>query len=151
MSGKTFTIFGDNQIEVLVSSASNGGAYFHFTNTAPPGGGPPPHVHTLEDEFIIPIEGEFEVFDGKQWAPIPKQGIFAPRNQVHTWRNCGSTEGKISCVATGSSFEAFFNKLPVLDLPRDMEKFIAIAAEHGISLALPTPQVQEEEAELVGA
>lgn len=104
----------------------------------PPGGGPPPHVHTNEDELFIVFEGEFEMFDGTGWSKVTRgEQNFTRRGQVHTFRNCGSTDGSLLCVATPGNLDRFFEQIAPLSVPQDMGRIIEISAAHGISYVLP--------------
>jgi quercetin dioxygenase-like cupin family protein len=134
---KSFVIFGGDVVDIVVSSATTGGQYSVITEIVQPQVGPPPHVHTLEDEFLMPLYGEFETFDGTSWKPMPKEGIHCPRNTLHTFRNPTDQPAKIFVVTTGSSFDVFIEKLAPLQLPRDLQQLIDISAEHGITYQFP--------------
>lgn len=150
---KQFALGATTQfVDMLVSSATSKGAFSVFVSHVDPGDGPPPHQHIGEDEFFLPLEGEFEVFDGAAWHPIDTAGVWAPRDKVHTWRNSGSTRGKLLGVATGASFDVFLEKFSRLRIPEQMDEVISMSAEHGISYVLP-PQAKAEsqQAELAAA
>lgn len=134
---KSYVIFGGDIVDVIVSSATTNGLYSILTEIVQPQIGPPPHIHTLEDEFLMPLDGNFEVFDGTSWSPMPKEGMHCPRNTLHTWRNPGTEPAKILVMATGSSFDVFLERLVPLELPRDLQRMIEISAEHGITYVLP--------------
>ncbi|GAA3761608.1 cupin domain-containing protein [Terriglobus aquaticus] len=137
---KSFVILADERIDVVVSSATTGGKYSILTEVAPPQAGPPPHIHTMEDEFLMPLSGSFEIFDGTEWSPMPAQGYHTPRGTLHTWRNSGQEPAKLLIMATGDSFDVFIEKLVGLNIPRDLQRLVEISAEHGISYVLsPAP------------
>jgi hypothetical protein len=134
---KQFTVGGTQVVDILLSSTTSKGALSVFVNNCPAGDGPPPHIHTMEDEFFLPLDGEFELFNGASWSPIPPTGVWAPRNHVHTWRNSGSTYGRLLGLATGDNFDVFLEKFGAMKLPEQMGEMIAMSASHGISYVLP--------------
>lgn len=54
---KALTMLGTSKIEALVSAAESGGAVSVIAESCGPRGGPPPHIHTREDEFLMPLQG----------------------------------------------------------------------------------------------
>ena len=67
------------------------------------GGGPPPHSHSREDETFTVLEGDFEILAHGHWQKLPVGEIcFAPRGSIHTFRNVGSTTGKIAVFMSRS-------------------------------------------------
>lgn len=136
---KQFALGATTQfIDMLVTSATSNGALSIFISHVDPGDGPPPHRHAGEDEFFIPLEGEFEVFDGASWKAVDASGVWAPRGKVHTWRNAGTTRGRLLGVATGASFDVFLEKFSKLRIPDQMGEVISMSAEHGITYVLPS-------------
>ena len=49
----------------LAETPDTNGAFTLFEATLVPGTEPPPHVHSLEDELFYVLEGEFDVYVGK--------------------------------------------------------------------------------------
>ena len=92
---KTLDVFGE-KVEVYVTGEMTGGSVAVCVQVTAPGGGPPPHMHTREDETFCVLEGSFELLDHGTWRPLTV-GVpaFAPRNVVHTFRNSGTTTGRI--------------------------------------------------------
>lgn len=141
---RNFDIFGE-PVELLVLSEQTGGSFSMGRQTCQPGSGTPPHLHQHEDEVFSAIEGRFEIFDGTTWTEIPPGGvIFAPRNQVHCFRNCGSTQGVIQFIATGSTFDRFLEGLSHFQVPQDLQAMVDYSAGFGIlypTLPPPSPSV----------
>src|SRR6185437_14229410 len=102
---KQFTVGGGSVVEVLLSSTTSKGVFSVLFETCPPGAGPPPHVHQFEDEYFLPLESEFEIFNGEAWSSMPSTGAFGPRGRVHSWRNVGNTAGKLLVIASGNQFD----------------------------------------------
>ena len=122
------------QVEVLVSSKSTHNSFFVGVQTSPPGGGPPPHVHEREDELFTVLEGEYELFDGQQWTPFCRGEYQSKlRGELHTFRNCGSTTGKMLIMATPGGLDEYFEFISPLTLPQDITRLIEISKMFGIT------------------
>jgi uncharacterized cupin superfamily protein len=144
---KSFRVFGD-PVEINADGA-NGTTLNAGTQTCQPGGGPPPHLHLYEDEFFLPVYGKFEMFDGDSWTPLTTSGHFAGRGTVHTFRNCGQTEGKISFICTPGRFPEYMELISTLSLPQDMQKLVDLSAGYGITFVFPgVPQPTSDAPEL---
>lgn len=132
---KTLRAFGD-EVHVHLGGTETAGRYTVFTSITPPGGGPPPHFHNHEDEWFFPLEGRVEFFLDGAWNEVPLGVlVFMPRGTVHTFRNCGETPLKMLTHTAPSGFEIFFERCAAEFAkpgPPDMERIIAISAEHGI-------------------
>jgi len=128
---KSFRVFGD-PIDVVLRSTTSDGLMSSIIQTCEPGGEPPPHVHRFEDEFFFPVEGSWEMFNGESWTPLTATGHFAQRGHVHTFRNAGTSAGKILCVVNRGDFVTYLEKISTLQIPQDMEKLIAISEQYGI-------------------
>lgn len=133
--GEPLRAFGD-EITFHLGGAQTGGRYTVCSDVTPPGGGPPPHYHTQEDEWFIPLEGRVEFFLDGVWQEVPLQSVvFIPRGVVHTFRNIGDTPSKMLIHTSPAGFDIFFERCAAefaKDGPPDMERIIAISAEHGI-------------------
>jgi mannose-6-phosphate isomerase-like protein (cupin superfamily) len=145
-----FDIFGE-PVELLVTSEQTNGAFSIGRQTCAPGSGVPPHIHHHEDEAFSVISGRFELFDGNTntWTEIPKDGLaFAPRGNVHCFRNCGDTHGTIQFICSGSRFDVFLEGLSKYAMPADMQAMVDYSATFGIFYpTLPPPSnVAESEA-----
>ena len=70
----------------LAEKKHTNGAFFLVEALLAPGTEPPPHVHTREDELFYVLEGEFDVYVGKE-AFIVKPGecVFLPRFKPHAF------------------------------------------------------------------
>ena len=139
-----FNIFGE-PVELLVGSAQTGGAFSIGRQTCKPGSGTPPHVHHNEDEVFSVVAGRFEIFHNDTWTEIPQNGVFfAPRGEVHCFRNCGDTDGTIQFICSGSQFDIFLEGLSAYQLPNDVQDVVDYSATYGIYYAtLPPPSVGE--------
>jgi quercetin dioxygenase-like cupin family protein len=134
---KTFKVFGET-VEILVTSESTNNSFCMLVQTSPPGGGPPPHFHRFEDEIFTVVEGEYEIFDDKRWTRLPPgEHAHTLRNQPHTFRNCGKTEGKMLCVAIDGRLDEYLEAISPLEIPKDMPQILEISEKYGIAFLTP--------------
>ena len=72
----------------------------------------PPHVHTLEDEYSIVLEGEigFRLND-REVVLGPGGYIVKPRGEVHAMWNAGAVPARMIEVISPAGFEGFFREL----------------------------------------
>ena len=70
----------------LAEKKDTNGAFFLVEALLAPGTEPPPHVHTREDELFYVLEGEFDVYVGKEAFKV-KAGecVFLPRFKPHAF------------------------------------------------------------------
>ena len=70
----------------LAETKDTNGAFLLVEAMLAPGTEPPPHVHTREDEFFYVLEGEFDVYVGKDTFKM-KAGecVFMPRFRPHAF------------------------------------------------------------------
>ena len=132
---KTFSVFGD-PVE-MHADGNHGATISAGSQTCQPGGGPPPHLHLHEDEFFLPIFGEFEMFDGETWTPLTTSCHFSPRGSVHTFRNCGNTEGKICFICSPGRFPEYLELISTLTLPQDLQTLVDLSAGYGVTFVMP--------------
>lgn len=122
-----------------------GGALALGLVTVAPGGGPPPHVHAAEDELFLVLEGRFAVWSETGTSEVgPGDAVFLPRGVPHTYCNVGSTPGRFWVVANPAGFEHFyeaFSQVCARPGGPDPAEAVAIAAEHGITLLIPSAAV----------
>ena len=72
----------------------------------------PPHVHTLEDEYSIVLEGEIGFRSADREVVLGPGGyIVKPRGEVHAMWNAGSTPARMIEVISPAGFERFFREL----------------------------------------
>lgn len=134
-SGKVVRAFGD-EIAFHLGGNETGGKFTMFTLLTPPASGPPPHYHANEEEWFLPMEGRVEFFVNGVWTEVPLGTVvFMPRGAVHAFRNTGQTPLRMLGHTAPSGFEVFFSRCAdefAKPGPPDMQRIIAIAAEHGI-------------------
>jgi quercetin dioxygenase-like cupin family protein len=70
----------------LAEKKDTNGAFFLVEALLAPGTEPPPHVHTLEDELFYVLEGEFDVYVGKEAFKVEAgECVFLPRFKPHAF------------------------------------------------------------------
>jgi quercetin dioxygenase-like cupin family protein len=143
-SGRPFNA-GDHWGHFALSAAQSGGAFTLLDMDVAAGGGVPPHVHSLEEETFIILEGRFEFHvDGEAIHAGPGDTVFAPRNVPHTWR-CVSEDGgrALVLITPGANFESFFTTLWESGMlangptPEALAHLCALAERHGIQMLPP--------------
>lgn len=124
--------------DVLVTSESTRDEFSMCLFDCQPGDGPPPHRHAFGDEVFMVVSGQFEVFDGSGWNPIPA-GHFVPalRNRVHTFRNSGTAAGKLLSVSISGHHDLFLEEISRLAMPQDARLLMEISERYGISYPRP--------------
>jgi quercetin dioxygenase-like cupin family protein len=71
----------------------------------------PPHVHTLEDEVSVVLEGDIGFQSNDQEVVLGPGGyIVKPRGEVHAMWNAGSTPARMIEVISPAGFEGFFRE-----------------------------------------
>ena len=69
----------------LAEKKDANGAFFLVEAMLAPGTEPPPHVHTREDELFYVLEGEFDVYVGKEAFKVETgECVFLPRLALFT-------------------------------------------------------------------
>ncbi len=130
---RTLMVFGE-PVEILISGEETSGCSTTLIQTSPPGGGPPPHSHSNEDEIFFVIEGEYEFLANGVWSKVvPGQAVSGMRGLVHTYRNVGTTTGKMLIFVAPAGLEYFFAEIAPLSMPADKAQILAISERYGIS------------------
>lgn len=139
-SGKILRAFGE-EVTVLLGGDQTGGAFALWTEVTPPGGGPPPHYHEREDETFYVLEGRIAFFRDGAWEEVPVgTTAFMPKKSVHSFKNVGDTPAKLLISTRPAGFEVFFARCAeefAKETPPDMDRIVAISAEHGIHFVQP--------------
>lgn len=150
-AGDSFLVVGDLNT-VKLSGNDTGGAYALWINAVAPGNGPPPHVHHREHEDFFILEGEFEIY--REGQPSLRAGpgdfVHTPQGVTHTYRNIGTTVGRLLGLAVPAGIERFFAEVgqpvsgmteppPTLAAPtlEQVEHLLQTARRYGIEIKLP--------------
>ena len=152
-ANEQFMIF-TNLITMLVPGAATGNQYAVFEDNTPPLAGPPPHSHPDEEVFYV-IEGLYEFILNDITKPFrvqPGEVVRVPSNALHTFKNVGTTMGKMLTIITPGTLENYFRQIGVpitsaTDIPDltkepdlsklDIAKAFALAPQHKVTFYLP--------------
>ena len=95
-----------------IDGADTGGALSIVEHPFQVGALVPPHVHTLEDEYSIVLEGEIGFRSNDREVVLGAGGyIIKPRGEVHAMWNAGSTPARMIEIISPAGFEDFFREL----------------------------------------
>jgi mannose-6-phosphate isomerase-like protein (cupin superfamily) len=140
-AARHISVFGG--IDLRIAATSTDGLMSIWESAAAPGEGPPLHIHANEDELFYVLEGTFQFWCGEQ-SFIGAAGASAvlPRNVPHTYRNIGTTPGRLLAGAMPGGFEEFF-----LECERsgasDPATLAAIGAKYGLTFLPPAANTNE--------
>jgi quercetin dioxygenase-like cupin family protein len=107
---------------------------------------PPLHKHSMEDEAFYVLEGMFSFSYGSKDTRASKaQFMYIPRGEFHTYKNIGSSFGKLLLIITPPQFEKFFEEIgiPINDkssfqppqiTPAVIENVVKTAAKYGLEI-----------------
>jgi quercetin dioxygenase-like cupin family protein len=127
--------FGE-EVSILLGGEQTGGAFTRFVETTPPGCGPPPHLHEREDESFYVLEGCVSFFIEGRWIEAhPGDTVFAPRQQVHAFKNNTDQPTQMLIETMPSGFENFFAEAAVEFAKPEgpsMQRALQIAESYGI-------------------
>src|SRR5262249_27618078 len=106
----------------LAEKKDTNGAYFLVEAVLAPGTEPPPHVHTREDELFYVLEGEFDVYIGKDaFKMTAGECVFMPRLKPHAFV-IRSTRLRLLALFTPAGLEEAFRGMSSpaksLELPK---------------------------------
>ncbi len=100
----------------------------------------PPHIHTLEDEYSIVLEGEIGFRSEDQEAVLGPGGyIIKPRGEVHAMWNAGSTPARMVEVISPPGFERFFREFVAITSTRkpSPDEVAELGARYELPFARP--------------
>jgi quercetin dioxygenase-like cupin family protein len=100
----------------------------------------PPHIHRLEDEFSIVLEGQIGFRSEDQEVVLGPGGyIVKPRNEVHAMWNAGAVPARMIEIIAPAGFEDFFREFVDMTdagLP-DPDRAAALAERYQLPFARP--------------
>lgn len=145
---KSLWILGDFYT-VKIRGDETKGRYSVWEIEVVPNNGPPLHKHSMEDEAFYVLEGVFSFpYASKETKASKGQFMYVPRGEFHTYKNIGSSFGKLLVIITPPRFEKFFEEIgiPVDDkssfqspqlTPDTIENVVETAARYGLEIVLP--------------
>jgi quercetin dioxygenase-like cupin family protein len=127
-------------VQFKISAEATGGALSIVEHPFAVGALVPPHVHTLEDEISIVLEGQIGFRSSDQEVVLAPGGyVVKPRGEVHAMWNAGPTPARMIEVITPAGFERFFadlTRLTAVGRP-DPDQVAALADQYGLPFAEP--------------
>lgn len=122
-----------------VISKDTSGAYSLAENRRDPGSGVDPHTHSIEDESFYVVEGQFTFQIGERSVDAPAGTfVFGPRGVRHSYKNTGTTPGRLLVLSSPAGFEKFLEERQALEkqLKRDdpayAERWKALQQKYGM-------------------
>lgn len=129
---------GGQTMHLKVTGAESGGELTVVEVQILPQNGPPLHVHEREHESYYVLAGEFEFVCGSETVRGgPGTFVHAPRGVPHRYANVGETPGRLLFSFTPAGIEAFFAAVADKRVPLTVERMLALAGDHGITILLP--------------
>lgn len=144
---KSLWILGDFYT-VKISGDETQGRYSVWEIEVATNNGPPLHKHSMEDEAFYVIEGQFSFpYGSKETKAGIGQFMYVPRGEFHTYKNIGSSFGKLLVIITPPQFEKFFEEIgiPVDDkssfqppqiTPSVIGNVVKTAAKYGLEIKI---------------
>ena len=134
-------------IDVKLAAEDTGGAFTLLEIVNPPGGGVPSHVHELDDETVVLVEGELSALIGEQQATmLPGDVVFISRGTVHSFTNVGSGQARVIAITSPGGSESMLRdgavpktgaEPPPEAIDPDIAKMMAAAAGAGLTFLPP--------------
>ena len=122
-----------------VISKDTNGAYSLLENMRDPGGGVEPHTHGIEDESFYVIEGQFAFQIGERRIEAPAGTfVFGPKGVRHSYKNEGTTPGRLLVISSPAGFEKFLAERAALEKqlnrndPAYAERWKALQQKYGM-------------------
>lgn len=146
--GSAVWLLGQELIQFKARGEETAGLFCLFEDTSPPGYGPPPHVHHGEDESFYVLEGEFLFVGESGDIPAgPGSFVHVPKGALHTYRNAGTTRGRLLVLVTPAGFERFFDEAGEVatnhsvppSSPTDPQRLLEIAPKYGLEIRASEP------------
>jgi quercetin dioxygenase-like cupin family protein len=103
-----YWVMGDRHT-VLLTAEETRGQFSLFRLKVPAGRGSPPHVHRLEDETFVVVEGEVEfTAAGEARRTEPGDVVFGVRGIAPNFRNVGMGTARLLVITAPGGLEKFF-------------------------------------------
>lgn len=124
-------------IDIRVPTRATDGAMSVFEGIVPANDGPPMHIHDREDEMFYVLSGQFQFWCGDEtFTGGPGTNVVLPRGVPHTFKNIGTSEGRLLVTVTPGGFENFFIDV-VNEKAGDPAAVMAIGARYGLTFLPP--------------
>ena len=138
--------FLGNLARIKLTGEQTGGRFSLVELTAPRGDMPPLHVHHVDDETFMVLEGELSLFlaGGAVHRACAGSMVLAPRGVPHVYR-VESESARWRVISSPASFDEFVaeSSTPATDLavpdapPLAPEQLVELGQRHGIEILGP--------------
>src|SRR5215212_4089989 len=137
--GETVWLLGDTYT-LKISGEQTGGAFTLLEAVVPLGGGPPPHIHHLEDEVFVILEGELRV------TVAGRDGHIGSQRHSALLRCGGDGAGAVLFLYVPAGMEKMFGEIgnpaqPGVAAPpatqEDVAKLLSAAAKYNFTIVPP--------------
>ena len=144
--GETVWLLGDTYT-LKISGEQTGGAFTLLEAVVPLRGGPPPHIHHLEDEVFVILEGELLVTVAAHTLPAPVGTVISvPKGTQHSYAVVGTTPVRMLFIYVPAGMEKMFEEIgkpvqsgvaapPVSE--EDVAKLLSVAAKYNFTIVPP--------------
>jgi hypothetical protein len=79
------------------------------------------------------IDGEFEALRDGKWQRLAMgEALFSSRGSIHTFRNVGTTMGRVMVFVTPGGFESYLEEISLCSPATEMPKILEISDKYGI-------------------
>jgi mannose-6-phosphate isomerase-like protein (cupin superfamily) len=130
-----------NEIFFKLGTEQTEGTFALGLATVPAGSGPPPHVHEVQDELFLILEGQYRVFsDGTSVDVGPGTVVYLPRGTEHAFGVIGTTPGRHWALTMPGGFERYYaGYAEVFAEPGspDLARLAKLNAEHHVRVTFP--------------
>ncbi len=110
--GEQLQFLGASRMRLKHDSGSDGALAIYEYVSEPGVVGPPQHVHHGHDETFYVVAGTYEVTIGSEFVELqPGAFLYVPRETPHTFRNSGTSEGRIVGTFNPARFAGYFREL----------------------------------------
>jgi mannose-6-phosphate isomerase-like protein (cupin superfamily) len=144
--GEVVWLLGDTYT-LKISGEQTGGAFTLLEAVVPLGGGPPPHIHHLEDEVFVILEGELLVTVAGRTLPAPVGTVISvPKGTQHSYAVVGTTPVRMLFLYVPAGMEKMFEEIgtpaqPGVAAPpvseEDVAKLLSVAAKYNFTIVPP--------------
>ena len=139
--GQVIRAFG-NETRFALTGADTADTVTVGISTVPPGAMVPPHVHHVDDEMFIILEGHYQFLVDNRWTDAGAGDVvYLPRDTPHSFRNAGDTPARHWVINLPSGFERFYARASEVFArggQPDVQRLAAISREHGYELLVPS-------------
>jgi mannose-6-phosphate isomerase-like protein (cupin superfamily) len=144
--GETVWLLGDTYT-LKISGEQTGGAFTLLEAVVPLGGGPPPHIHHLEDEVFVILEGELRVTMEGHTLPAPVGTVISvPKGTQHSYAAVGTVPVRMLFLYIPAGMEKMFGEIgtpaqPGVAAPpatqEDVANLLSAAAKYNFTIVPP--------------